>query len=192
MKIQDTRYKRTLRSPSSLYLVSCISSFRNRLLQCRPNNLLRRKPLGLDPSDHPARLGGLVAQGDEGADRVLAFIPMGMVVGAILAIALVPLFPRVIYFPFGFPDGNTTVLRWCCTYELIGVILLLITAVVVAVKWHGVAALLLLLSSITAFSAMFTVLRPYEQNFLMSIIGWGLSAVAVLAIGRGLLALLGK
>jgi len=126
-------------------------------------------------------------------DHILAFIPMGMVAGAILAVVLVPLFDKMITLPIYITvEGESTPLRWCCTYELVGILLLLVTAIVVAVRWHGMAALLLLLSSITAFTAMFTVLRPYEQNFLLSLVAWGLSAVLVFVIVRGIAALLGK
>jgi len=126
-------------------------------------------------------------------DQILVFVPMGLVTGAILAAVLVPVFGKLITVPINISiEGDSVALPWCRTYELVGILLLLVIATVVAIRWHGVAALLLLLSSITAFTAMFTVLRPYEQNFLLSLVAWGISAVLVFVLVRGIVALLGK
>lgn len=126
-------------------------------------------------------------------DQIPVFVPMGLVTGAILAAVLVPVFGKLITVPINISiEGDSVALPWCRTYELVGILLLLVIATVVAIRWHGVAALLLLLSSITAFTAMFTVLRPYEQNFLLSLVAWGISAVLVFVLVRGIVALLGK
>lgn len=125
-------------------------------------------------------------------DRVLAFIPLGMVAGAILAIVLVPLFPKVLFFTVNLPEITGWNLLSYGTFEFVGIGLLLIAAVVIAIRWHGTAALLLLFGGITAFSAMCTILHPENQDFLASVIGWGIFAVLALAIVRGIAALFGK
>lgn len=151
-------------------------------------------PTVQSPASHrPGAVLPVLGQRRWPLDHILVFAPMGLVTGAILAAVLVPVFGKLITLPINISiEGESVALPWCRTYELVGILLLLVTATVVAIRWHGVAALLLLLSSITAFTAMFTVLRPYEQNFLLSLVAWGISAVLVFVLARGVVALLGK
>lgn len=122
----------------------------------------------------------------------IILIPIGFTLGALLAVVLVPIFSNPIKLPINI---NTNGLKTDLTvefahwYELIGMVLLSIISMVVALRWHGIASLLLLSSSILSFVTIFTVLDP-ENHFLFSLLGWAIPFFILFALIRGIIALL--
>lgn len=124
-------------------------------------------------------------------EYILMFIPIGMTLGALLALILVPSFPQAIKLPVKFSLGGLSadlVLEFAHWYELIGVVVLMLISLWVSLRFHGIGGLFLLASGIMSFVTVFTVLDP-ENHFMLSLIGWFIPITILFLTTRGLIAL---